>query len=265
MPFLYETHLHTSQTSRCGSSTGAEHVRFYKDLGYTGLIVTDHFFNGSCHVPKELPWKERIERYCAGYEDALIEGQKLGLDVFFGVEHNWNGDDYLIYGIDKAWMIAHPQMEHWTRREQYEAVRAAGGCVVQAHPFRTRDYIARVQLAPDFCDAIEAANAGNDPHNDAFAFAYAKKFCLQMTSGSDNHCSARVSDPHHQIFGVALEERLTCIDDYARLIRSRQPIGLCIPENRFDTANCPQIESFYVDGEGRNTPTGRLTVNDWMR
>ena len=93
----------------------------------------------------------------------------------------------------------------------------------------------------------------------------AKKFGLQMTSGSDNHCSARISDPHHQIFGIALNERLTCIGDYVRLIRSRQPIGLRIPENRFDTANCPQIESFYVDGEGGNTPTGRLTVNDWMK
>lgn len=265
MAFLYETHLHTSQTSRCGSSTGAEHVRFYKDLGYTGLIVTDHFFKGSCHVPKELPWKERIERFCAGYEDALIEGQKLGVDVFFGWEDNWNGDDYLVYGLDKDWMIAHPEMESWTRAEQIAAVRAGGGCVVQAHPFRTRDYIKRVQLAPDLCDAIEVANAGNDPHNDAFALAYGKKFGLQMTSGSDNHCSARVTHPHHQIFGIQLNEKLTSIHDYVRLIKSHAPIPLRIPANRFDTANCPQIESFYVDGEGSNTPTNRLTVEDWLK
>jgi len=265
MSYLYETHLHTSQTSRCGASTGAEHVRFYKDLGFTGLIVTDHFFSGSCHVPKDLPWKERIERFCAGYEDALIEGQKLGLDVFFGWEHNWNGDDYLVYGIDKNWMIAHPEMEHWTRREQIDAVRQAGGCVVQAHPFRTRDYIKRVQLAPQYCDAIEVANAGNEAHNDAFALAYAKKHGLHMTAGSDNHCSARVSDPDAQVFGIALDERLTSIHDYVRLIRERRPIGLRVPQGRFDAANCPQIESFYVDGEGSNTPTDRLSIEDWLR
>ena len=265
MAFLYETHLHTSQTSRCGSSTGAEHVRFYKELGYTGIIVTDHFFNGSCHVPKELPWKERIDRFCAGYEDALIEGQKLGLDVFFGFEHNWNGDDYLVYGLDKSWMTAHPEMEHWTRGEQYAAVCQAGGCVVQAHPFRTRDYIKRVQLAPQLCDAIEAANAGNEAHNDAFALAYAAKFGLQITSGSDNHCSSRVTDPNTQVFGIALEERLTSIGDYVRLIKTHAPIGLRIPQGRFDPVNCPQIESFYVDGEGNNTPTNRLTIKDWLK
>ncbi len=265
MPFFYETHLHTSQTSRCGASTGAEHVRFYKELGFTGLIVTDHFFNGSCHVPKDLPWKARIDLFCAGYEDALIEGQKLGLDVFFGWEHNWNGDDYLVYGLDKSWMLAHPEMEHWTRREQIEAVRKAGGCVVQAHPFRTRDYIPRVQLAAQYCDAIEAANAGNDAHNDAFALAYAKKHGLHITSGSDNHCSRRVTDPNTQIFGIALEERLSSIHDYVRLIRERRPIGLRVPQGRFDIANCPPIPSFYVDGEGNNTPTGRLTLSDWMK
>ena len=266
MAFCYETHLHTSQTSRCGNSTGAEHVRFYKELGFAGIIVTDHFFSGSCHVPKDIPWKERIERYCAGYEDALIEGQKRGVDVFFGIEHNWNGDDYLIYGIDKAWMIAHPEMEHWTRAQQYQAVRAAGGCVVQAHPFRTRDYIAHVQLGLGCCDAIEAANAGNDAHNDAFALAYARKYGLQMTAGSDNHHSLRHDmDPQKHIFGIALEERLTSIHDYVRLILEKRPIGLRVPAGRFSAENCPQIESFFVDGEGKRTNTNRLTIADWER
>ena len=32
--FKYETHLHTCETSRCGKSSGAEHVRHFADLGY---------------------------------------------------------------------------------------------------------------------------------------------------------------------------------------------------------------------------------------
>lgn len=263
MAYFYETHLHTSQTSRCGSSTGAEHARFYKKLGFAGIIVTDHFFSGSCHVPKDLPWKERIERYCAGYEDALCEGQKIGLDVFFGIEHNWNGDDYLIYGIDKAWMIAHPEMEFWTHAQQYEAVRAAGGCVVQAHPFRTRDYIKNVTLGLDYCDAIEAANAGNDPHNDAFALAYAKKYDLMITAGSDNHHSYPGIDVEQEIFGVALEEKLTSIHDYVRLIREKRPIGLRVPEDRFAVRECPMIESFFWDGEKKLVPTNKPRLSDW--
>lgn len=263
MAYFYETHLHTSQTSRCGSSTGAEHARFYKELGFTGIIVTDHFFNGSCHVPKDLPWHERIDRFCAGYEDALLEGQKIGLDVFFGWEHNYAGDDYLVYGLDKAWMKAHPEMEHWTHREQIENIRKAGGCVVQAHPFRTRYYIQNVTLGLDYCDAIEVANAGNDAHNDAFALAYAQKYGLTVTSGSDNHHSHAGLDTQHEIFGVALEERLTSIHDYVRLIREKRSIGLRIPADRFTTTDCPPIESFFWDEDRGLVPTNRPNLSDW--
>ena len=263
MAYLYETHLHTSQTSRCAESTGAEHARYYKEIGFTGVMVTDHFFNGNTTVPRELPWTERIDRFCAGYEDALCEGQKIGLDVFIGWEHNFDGDDYLVYGLDKAWLKAHPEMENWTHREQIEHIRAAGGCVVQAHPFRTRAYIRNVTLGLDYCDAIEAANAGNDAFSDAFALAYAKKHDLMITAGSDNHHSYPGLDAQRQVFGVALETRLTSIGDYVRLIRERQPVGLYVPKDRFDVKDCPQIESFYWDEDKGLLPTGRPQLCDW--
>ena len=41
MPFLYETHMHTCQASACGKCTGKEHARFYKEQGYTGIIMTN--------------------------------------------------------------------------------------------------------------------------------------------------------------------------------------------------------------------------------
>ena len=41
MPYRYETHLHTCQGSACGRSTGREHVRFYKEMGYKRM---DSFF-----------------------------------------------------------------------------------------------------------------------------------------------------------------------------------------------------------------------------
>ena len=44
--YIYETHLHTSEGSACGVTTGAEAVRAYKKIGYSGIFVTDHFFNG---------------------------------------------------------------------------------------------------------------------------------------------------------------------------------------------------------------------------
>ena len=129
MPYRYETHLHTSQGSACGRSTGREHVRFYKEMGYQGIIITDHFFGGNTAAPRTGPWKERIEAFCSGYEDALIEGQKIGLDVFFGWEERFVGDEYLVYGLDKAFLLDHPEVEKWTRKQQYEESHRFGGCV----------------------------------------------------------------------------------------------------------------------------------------
>jgi len=229
MAFLYETHMHTCTASACGKSTGKEHVRFYKDAGYTGIIMTDHFFGGNTAVDRSLPWEDRIDWFWRGYEDAKEEGDRIGLDVFFGLEQNYAGDEYLIYGLTKEYMKAHPEMEHWTRQQQLEEVHHAGGCVIQAHPFRIRGYMDRIRVGTLFCDGIEAANLGNEAIDDARAFRMGNAEGLLMTAGSDNHLSPPKSAP----YGVILEKRLTCIGDYVRTILNREPIGLHVPEERF--------------------------------
>ena len=92
MGYRYETHLHTCEGSACASASGAEMARVHKELGYTGIFVTDHFFNGNTAVPRELPWRERVRLFCLGYERARDEGEKIGLDVFFGFEFARAGD-----------------------------------------------------------------------------------------------------------------------------------------------------------------------------
>lgn len=111
MGFRYETHLHTCEGSACASASGAEMARAYKELGYTGIFVTDHFFNGNTAVPLCLPWRERIERFCLGYEHAREEGEKIGLDVFFGFEYGVRGADFLVYNLDREWLIRHKDID----------------------------------------------------------------------------------------------------------------------------------------------------------
>ncbi len=231
MPYLYETHLHTCLASKCGRSTGKEHARFYKEAGYTGIIMTDHFFGGNTAVDRTLPWEERIDLFWRGYEDAKEEGDRIGLDVFFGLEQNFAGDEYLVYGLTKEYMKAHPEMEHWTRRQQLEEVHRAGGCVIQAHPFRIRGYMDCIRVGTLYCDGIEAANRGNEPIDDARAYRMGLAKGLVMTAGSDNHLSP-VEDP----YGVILEKRLTSITDYVRMICEKECIGLHVPEGRFSVS-----------------------------
>ena len=228
MGYLYETHMHTCLASACGVSTGKDHVRFYKDRGYTGIIMTDHFFRGNCAIPRDLPWEKRVDLFWRGYEDALEEGLKVGLDVFFAYEENYGFDEYLIYGLTKEYMKAHPEMGRWNRRQQLEEVHRAGGAVIQAHPFRVRGYIDFIRIGTQFADGIEAANAGNTQLDDARAYAMGKREGLLMTAGSDNHHS-----PIPEPFGVELEQKLTCVLDYARILRNREPVRMHVPEGRF--------------------------------
>lgn len=260
MSFLYETHMHTCQGSACGVSTGAEQARFYKEQGYTGIFVTDHFTGGNTAVPRELPWRERVDRFCSGYEDALIEGQKLGLDVFFAWEQNYDGDEYLIYGPDKAWLLAHPDVEHWSRQKQLDEVHKAGGAVIQAHPFRHRDYIKYILLGPKYCDGIEVANTGNAADSDACALRYAEAYGFLTTAGTDNHCWQRVDAA--MLMGVETDECLRGPLDFARLIRARGAIRPVVPAGRFDVdvETAPRLLTYWIDEENRDMrriPTNR--------
>ena len=112
--YLYETHLHTSEGSACASNTGAEMVRAYKKAGYTGLIVTDHFFYGNTAIDRKLPWEEWVTAFCKGYENAKEEGDRIGLQVFFGWESGYEGTEFLIYGLDKEWLLQHPEIKDAT-------------------------------------------------------------------------------------------------------------------------------------------------------
>lgn len=232
MSYLYETHLHTNFASACARSKGSEYIKYYKRLGYSGMFVTDHFYNGNTAVPRSLPWKEWVRWFCRGYEEALNEGERQGFDVFFGWEETFDcGDDYLVYGLDKAWLMDHPEAKDWTRGEQFRAVNAAGGCVIQAHPFRQHNYIRAVVLSTGCVNAVEAANATNDEQSyDALALRYAEKNSFPYTAGSDTHSVEQVSN--EGTFGVYVEEKLNSVKDFVNVIHNNNISDILISSGR---------------------------------
>lgn len=224
MSYLYETHLHTDEGSDCGRTPAREYIPYYLDQGYRGIVVTDHFYGNTSYMPdRNAPWKEQVDRYCLGYELALDEGIKRGLDVFFGIEQYFGEDECLIYGLDKQWLYVHPDCFRWGRKKMFDEVEAAGGCIVHAHPFRVRDYVTKIVL--NSCvHAVECFNACNNPMDDLYAIAFAKKYNLPMTAGSDIHKIGR--KPAEYLYGVIFEKPWTSIMDYASAVRERKPFGL---------------------------------------
>ena len=56
-------------------------------------------------MDKSLSWEEKVELFCKGYENAKAEGAVVGVDVFFGFEYAVNGAEFLIYNLDKEWLL----------------------------------------------------------------------------------------------------------------------------------------------------------------
>ncbi len=229
MSYIYETHLHTTAASACAKSAGSEYISFYKNLGYDGIIVTDHFFNGNCCVPENLPWEERVDIFCSGYEDAKAEGDRQGLKVFFAWECHFNGDEFLVYGLDKKWLREHPEMMTWDHVTHYQKIRADGGLVVQAHPFRERRYLSEVYVHPHQCDAFEVANCGNPHEQDRLAYRYAKEHHITMTAGSDIHHVGRTDNGY--IYGMEFDTPLNTITDYVTRIKHGSGFSLHVPSD----------------------------------
>ena len=214
--YKYETHMHTAEVSACGQVSATEQARIYKKLGYTGVIVTDHFFNGNTAVPRDLPWDERVTRFCDGYRMVKEEGEKLGLQVYFGLETNFRGMEFLLYGLSEEWLKEHSDMLSWSVEKQYEMVKEAGGLVVQAHPFREAPYIRDIKQYPHAVDAMECYNGLNAVRNSIYnekAVVYCKERGITMTGGSDAHAEQTLRG------GMVFPEKWNSILDFISAVK----------------------------------------------
>lgn len=213
--YKFDPHVHTAEGSACACSSGAEVAEAYKAAGYSGIVITDHFFNGNTTVPADLPWKERVERFCQGYENAKKRGDEIGLTVLFGWEYAYDGSDFLTYGLDKIWLLAHPEIMDMPIWEYANFARRFGGFVVHAHPFRLWAYIKKITLIPNNVDAVECVNMSNHDEENARAAWYAESFGLPATAGSDAHNAEALPGG-----GIITETEIKTAKDYAELVKS---------------------------------------------
>ena len=185
--YRYETHCHTKYTSACSRLDAKTLVRMYKESGYDGVVVTDHFLNGNTTVDRTLPWEEQIESFCRGYERVKKEGDAVGLKVFFGFVYSYLGTDFLTYGLDKTWLKAHPKLLELSVREYLKFTAESGALNIQAHPFREADYIDHIRLFPSCVEGLETCNACRDDRCNRLADNLANEYKLLKIGGSDCH------------------------------------------------------------------------------
>jgi hypothetical protein len=224
MEYKYETHMHTSEVSACAVSSAAEQVKAYKERGYAGIIVTDHFVNGNSTVPHDMSWNRRMAFFTIGYERAKAEGNRIGIDVFFGWEFSIRGSDFLTYGLEPDFLYKNSETEDMEIEEYSALVRRNGGYLAQAHPYRKAWYIQNYFPAPyEFLDGIEVFNPSMPDDVNEQAFMFAEKHGLAKQSGTDSH-SAKVPFPS----GVILDRRAKDIHDIINALKKKK-VKLIVP------------------------------------
>jgi predicted metal-dependent phosphoesterase TrpH len=185
-----ELHCHCNTVSACAQEEPEALVEQYIEGGYSTIVLTDHlsrftYLQSTLGDISDIDWQKKIDYFLSGYE-RVCRAAKGKLNVILGVELRLNTteSDYLIYGVDEAFLRAHPDMMDMRLREISALVREAGGLFIQAHPFR--NYI--TVSDPALLDGVEVCNlnARHDSRNDIAAL-WAEKFSLIPTSGGDYH------------------------------------------------------------------------------
>ena len=215
--YRYDLHVHTYEGSACGHSPGAEMADFYKEQGYAGIVITDHFWNGNTRPDRSLPWAEWVGEFMKGYENARQQGEKIGLTVLFGWEYSFHGNDFITLGLDREWLLCHQEITGMDIVDYLDFVRSEGAYVIHAHPFFEARYIPYIRLLPRHVDAVEVLNAPKKGFCNDRALEYAKAYDLTQTGGSDCH-----GTNWKDLSGVELDRPVDSIEQLISALRARE-------------------------------------------
>ena len=221
--YKYEMHLHTCPCSGGGRDL-REHIDDLMSKGFSGAVVTNHFYNGDNRIDRELPWEEFVDAYRQDYLYGLEYARQVDFDLFFGLEeHVGGGREILLYGITPELIASHPELKRASAETYAEIIHAAGGLVYQAHPYRARHYVTCPYPLEclDQLDGIEVYNASNDPEWNESAQRLADELDLACVAGSDGHKIQTAGRA-----GIATKERMRTNEDLVRILKSRDYVIL---------------------------------------
>ncbi len=214
--YKYELHAHTSECDLAAHLSAKDLVRLYKDAGYDGMIITDHYFktffdwfegelSGYTH-------EQTVRRWLKGYYTAREEGERIGFTVLPGAEVRVRDtiNDYLIYGLHEEFFYTAPRLNELNSIEELFPLLPDGALVVHAHPFRDNMTV----RTPRGLFGIEVHNGGTDAFRNALARQFAEHYRLRMTSGSDIHAIDKLAKG-----GIVTEKRIRTPEDLVSVLR----------------------------------------------
>ena len=185
MKYKYELHCHTKEVSRCASIPAREIVKMYKEKGYDGIVITDHYSPMTFNLSNVWRPQTAIDFYTKGYKEALKYADD-DFTVLLGMELRYYAtvNDYLVYGITEDFLKNNGNLMSVYPKRFYKLAKENGLIVVQAHPFR--EWITRMN--PEYLDGAEAFNGKSTKEMNENTVKWATSNQIKiLTSGSDCH------------------------------------------------------------------------------
>lgn len=220
MKYKYQMHTHTTPCSACAAMKPDELITALYDGGYSGCVLTNHFYKGNSGIDRSLPWNDFVAQYEKDYLDCKKLALNYDLDIIFGIEeHLFDGLEILCYGITPQFLYDNPQLQaDHSADAWYNALKNYGALCVQAHPYRDRAYITNPRVLPlEYIDGIEVYNYCNNPENNLLAEEFALKHPdLVLTSGADTHSANTVCKS-----GIETDIRITDEKQLVNILKSK--------------------------------------------
>lgn len=218
--YKYQMHCHTTPCSRCGRITPDELAENLYKAGYSGCVLTNHFYNGNTGISRELTWNSFIKAYESDYVKCKKAAEGYDLDILFGIEeHIGNGKEIICYGITPEMLYGHSELKHNEIELWHNTLSSYGVVIIQAHPFRSRSNTPEPGVLPmNYIDGIEEFNFGNSTDENRLAEEYLKiHTSLIPLSGADAHLS-------HGLMrgGIVTSRRVDSSELLIDILRSRE-------------------------------------------
>ena len=218
MKYKYQLHTHTSPPSKCGAMSPEELVLGLVECGYSGALLTNHFYGGNTGIDRSLGWEEFVSAYENDYIECKRVAEKYNIDILFSIEeHIGGGKEIICLGVTPEILYKHPELISCDVELWHNLLHGYGGLLIQAHPFRERAYISEPGPLPlSLLDGIEVYNFANTDEANKSALEFAKENPgLILTSGADAHTTNTL-----MYGGIATNERLRTIEDLIRVLKS---------------------------------------------
>lgn len=239
MAYLYEMHMHTSDTSPCGWVSAEEGVTMYRLKGYSGVVVTDHYCSDVFNPIAHLSHDEQMDRFLAGYRHARKAVKGWDFDVLLGVEYRnmESYNDYLVYGLEEDFFYREKDLMNRPIDQVFNLFHDNNAIIFQAHPYRP--YVSNLDH-PDLIDGIERHNGNARQNYDVKKTVRALRTRnLRAIASSDFHIEEDLANG-----GIVFGERISSEGALVQALRDEAITALLIDK----------LEGVYASGREDHPP-----------